>query len=250
MKRIATVFIILLCALCSVAADSSSLRTLGSESKVITAYKRKMTGEIPDPEVQIRLLDSNDFEFFANADVDVPLNARNVNYAAFSWVLGGNIYGPVTVTFAFAPMYHEGVTTTTATKIIPYDVTLSHTQTRIGNMPITVNKPSGAASFLQSSFSSYKFKYSDTVSGMGTKSITNASQTFTLVYNMNTENTVVQTAGGETATYPYNVCDYWNRYGSAVVLLKITPEGNRVGTTTKFTDGVYYATVTVTISSN
>ncbi|MCQ2412509.1 MAG: hypothetical protein MJ057_06085 [Sphaerochaetaceae bacterium] len=249
MKRFTFFMVILLCA-AFVHADGSSLPTLGSASKVITAYKRKMTDDIPEAEVHLRLLDSNENEFFLNSDVDIPLNARNIEYSALSWVFSGNIYGPLTVTYTFNPMYDEGITTTTATKIIPYDVTLTHTQTRIGNTPIAVNKASGATSYMTNSFTTYKFKYADSVTGVGTKkSITTSAQSISVVYDMSA-NTVVKTAGDADANYTLDVCDYWNRYGFALVTLKITPEGTRVGNTTKFDDGVYYANVSVEISVN
>lgn len=248
MKRFASIIVLLLSAVCLFAADDG-LKTLGATSKVITAFKQKMTDDVPAPEVQFRILDSNDTEFFSNFDLDIPLNARNTEYSAFSWVFSGNIFGAVTVTFTFSPMYKEGLVTNT---IIPYDIELQHTQSRIGNTPIAVNKETQAKSYITNSFTTYKFKYADSVTGMAKKSVTTSDQSFAIVYNMNNANTQIVTADGVDAKslYTLSVCDHWNRYGAALVTLKITAAGTQVGNNTKFSDGVYYADVIVRISVN
>ena len=55
----------------------------------------------------------------------------------------------------------------------------------------------------------------------------------------------------EIASYPYQVCDYWNRKGNAYVNLAITDDSKTVGDNPELYDnGMYYANVMVTVTKN
>lgn len=223
------------------------LNTLGQDSRVITAFKRRLDGQVPAQEVQFRLLDPNNIEYGDNYKINLPLNARNNEYTAFSWVLSGNIYHVVTINFTLKPMYLEG--NASSNQIIPYEVSLNHSQTRIGNTPIAVGAPSQSVSYFTNNFTTNRYKYADNVTITGKKTVNNASVNMTVVYNMSTH-TKVYNSNGTEISYSLSVCDYWNRYGSAVVKMQITQDGKKLNSSTKFADGVYYANVIAEVIIN
>lgn len=250
MKKILILFLLIISASLVFADDPPTLNTLGSASKMITAYKRRMSGSLPEPELQLRLLDPNDSEFSENYLVDLPLNARDNEYVAFTWVLSGNIYHQVSLEFTFGPMTKEGSSTNQANRIIPYDVKLAHTQTRIGNTPIRVGGVSNVVSFMTNNFTDYKYKYADNVTGAGTVAVSGSQASKTMAYDMSEYTKVYNASEVELQSYPLEVCDYWNRYGSATVTLKIGADGKRTDNNQTIDDGVYYANVKVVVIIN
>ena len=223
---------------------------LGSSSKVITAYKRHMTeGQIPAEELTLRLIDSNNNEFYNNSEIGLPLDSRNTDYPAFSWVFSGNVFTAVKMELSFGPMYWEA--NNESTSIIPYDITLSHTSTRVGNTSIPINKASTVTTYITNDFASgYYFKYADSVTfSSSTVSVTNTVQTITLTSNMKTNTIIHNSSGADVkSSYTLDVCDYWNRLGNAIIKLKITSDGKQVGGNTAFEEGYYYANVQVVLS--
>jgi len=245
-KKIMILLIILILFVSHANADSE-YAVKGEASKIITAYKSLISEGVPDKAAELRLLDSNSSEFSSGEILTLPINARNNEYSAFSWVLGGNIYGQLTLGFSFGPMYLEGVST--ASSIIPYKVELDHTSSRIGNTPIPVGDYSGATSSILNSFTGYYFKYADSVTVSDSSiSVSSATKTASIVYAMSTYTTVTD-VNNAAVSYSGGVCDHWNRYGTAIVTLAITAEGNNTSTGAAFPDGVYYADVVVTVTT-
>lgn len=226
----------------------------------ITAYKRNIaSGTVPAPVCNLfRILDVTSSDMAANEVEWIPANYRNVNYDAFSWVLGGNVFGPVVVSFEFGPMY---IDTLSQDDFIPYDVILSHTGSRIGNTTITscIGSQTATTSYVTTNdFSTYSYYYMDSISftgGRDSVSVINSPQSITITYDMS-DKTVVKDGNTEINNYPYNVCNYWNRYGSGTIKLKIATDGSRLeghpylsNGSTKFSSGNYYADVVVSITS-
>lgn len=219
--------------------------TLDSGQKKISAFKTAISSDIPEPTVGLRFLNSYEENIPTGGIVAIPENARSNNYDAFTWILSGNVYGLVDLSFSFGPMYLGGLPkdTTTAdssSKVIPYTMTLSHTATRVGNTTIGQTKrtsASGAPISFSYNGTSYDFYYADSVTVTNIdSSITTTTKTATFSYNMKT-NTYV-------ANYPsVNVCNYWNRYGLGVINLGISSDASGKD------DGVYRANVVVTITS-
>ena len=250
MRKIFVFLFLLLSMVFVFAEENLGLVQLGTAVRDITAYKRRMGGELPEKEIHFRLLDSNSEEFGEGYDLSLPLFARQNSFSAFAWVLSGNVFNAVTLKFTFSPMYNEGDTGTTW--IIPYDVQLNHSRTSMGNTPIPINRESTTVSFIENNFTPYKYKYADSVTGTDSSiSVTNNASGVdkALVYNMQTY-TKVYNQNEEEETYPYEVCDFWNRYGEAVVYMNITEEGYMAGTTSPFANGVYYAVVRAEVTIN
>ena len=222
---------------------------LGSSSKIITAYKRHMSeGQIPVEELTLRLIDSSNNEFFNSSDVGLPLESRNTDYPAFSWILSGNIFTGIQMQIKFYPMYWEHDNTAAA---IPYSVTLSHTSTRIGNTSIIVNSTSNVPNASTNDFATgYSFKYADSVTfspwdATNKKcsfNVSNSFQTATITLNMSTNTQIFDSSGAATDSYDLSVCDYWNRLGQAIINL-----GNGADFS-DFDEGFYYADVQVVIA--
>ena len=237
-------FILLLLAIMIPFSLFSDDSVLDSGQRKISAFKTAVANDIPTPTVVLRFMNSYDENIENGGIISLPDNSRSSNYNAFTWILSGNVYGSVVVTFSFGPMYLNGLpkeTTSTddSTKVIPYTVTLSHTATRVGNTTIGQTKrtsASGAPIYFSYDGTTYDFYYADSVSITNAGSqISTTAQTASVSYNMQT-NTFV-------SNYPsVNVCSFWNRYGLGVVNLGIN--ANATGKA----DGIYRANVLITIS--
>ena len=259
-----------------------------SVSRLITAYKATSTGSIPHLAVSIRLLDVSQNEFQNNGNkLSIPDTSRGMYYGAFSWVLAGNAFQNVQVSFSFGPMTLNNEEPSDNTEIIPYSVKLVYGASRIGNSSIQINTTSTADAYVENSFSgtTYRFKYADSISPSSNISNdlssatekTNLGSPIVITYNMYTNTKVYNTEGqdtyreknktkyykdlyttnvsvqtqdsqGNTVNVPA-VCDYWNRTGTAYVKLNITSDGKIASdTSVKLKEGWYYATVVVEVS--
>jgi len=264
MKRTLLSLILVLLALPAIFSGD----VLSTDSKDITAYKRLFVLVAPDPDYSIRVLGSAENELNLNEDSEIPESSRQASFKTFSWVASGNIWGQITVTLTFAPMYWSG--DSSSTMIIPYDVILRHTSSRIGNTTIAVNRaPGSAATLFSNEYSSESFYYADDVSfeyngaAVSTRTLTTENNAIEMVdaiqistspksitakYNLSSRSSVVDTNGNPT-TNTYSVCDYWNRRGSAYIYLRITSDGRSETNNTLFDNGMYYANVTVQITA-
>ena len=219
-------------------------RVLDSETKVVSAYKLGTTAQVQDPMLTLRMMDVNNAEFEASETVATPVEARDTDYSTFYWVLGGNVFGPVSLTFSFGPMWQNGLQS--SGKYIPYKMTLTHVSSKVGNSVLACNKASVS---LPVTYMDYDFRYADSISYPSSVSVTNTAKTATVSYNLNTSYTTVE-QNGSVASYPYGVCSYWNRMGLATIHLQINENGvPTVGTATQLPDGMYYANISITIVS-
>ena len=244
MRKLKIALVLLLIPAAILLADG--LTVLSTSSSIISAYKTKWIGNMPASSLELRILDYNSSEMESGSDLTMSINTRNQEFEAFSWVLGGNIYTAVSVTFTFGRMFWESDSTTT--EIIPYSVKLEHVSSRIGNTAIPVGQKSNSVSPFTNDFTQYSFYYADYVSGSGvTVDVgTTESEEAVLTYDMSSK-TVVKNSSGNEVTYGENVCNYWNRTGKATVKLKITSEGYKLNTTTSYSAGTYYAAIRVEV---
>lgn len=239
------------------------------QSYKIHAYKvaQSAQGEIPSPTCVVRILNAYNSTITEGETIEIPQEERNVQYSAFSWVVGGNVYGKVELKFQFFPMFRYRISDSSEDgyQCIPYAATIEHVESRIGNRRITTVTYGGTK--YNSTYSedntftgtTYHFYYVDAVSGSG--SSCNVSDTSVngngylevgMDYYMNystviksSDDTVIKT----NSDYGLNVCEYWNRTGSAKIQLKIASDGSIPNTSTKYADGLYYASVRVLVQA-
>ena len=258
MKKFFIVFIMIALML-PLFADDPNMQDIDLSSIEITAYKTRIIDQI-SPTYQVRLLDAEsvDFSETTNALVNIPLHARydsgNPAYKAFSWVLSGNVFCNVSFAITFGAMYWRDSGGHASEPIIPYNVELVHSSSRIGNTIIPVGRPSDSVSYV--SFNGYEFKYADSVVLQNNNVIVdsnNRTRTINITYSLQNYTVYTPTDSG-TPT----VCDYWNRSGGAYFVLGIDSSGTKIDLTTgrtvtggtPFVDGAYYADVSVVISAN
>ena len=264
MKKTTMTIVLLIIPCLLVFADT----LLNTDSRNITAYKRKATSGVPGIEgPYVRVIDPDEGEIIEGEVVNVPESSRQAFFNAFSWIVSGNVYGKINVTISFGPMYWRG--DSSSTMIIPYDVQLKHTSSRIGNTVVPVGRaPTSSAKKVTNDYSTNYFYYADEVKyycdsaavattaesdssivTTGDIKITNAAKTVRVEYDMS-ENSLVYDANDNQISNPYQVCDYWNRRGNAYLYLRITTDGKTEGNSgTAFTNGIYYADVTIGITA-
>ena len=253
MKKTTAIVIILLILIASAYAEGT--RVLESGSKIISAYKLSISSEsVPQEQVTLRLMTSDNEEFGAFEILGTPLDARDSDYPAFYWVLGGNRYGNVSLEFEFFPMWRYAEENTSA---IPYKVMLSHVTSKVGNTVLAINKDS--VSLPIEFLNAYKFYYADSVSYSPAAvedpgiAVSGTSNSATVLYNLKTSYTRVTTLDDVAADYQYSVCNYWTRMGLAIIHLQIDASGvttsDAASSGIQMPDGMYYATVKVTIVS-
>ena len=259
-----------------------------SMDKVISAYKIAITNNIPHLAVSVRLLDSSEIEFQDQGhEINIPENARGTYFGAFSWVLAGNAFQTVNVSFTLGQMSLNGQPTSSKDEYIPYSAKLVYGTSRVGNASIHMNGRTSSLNYIVNNFTNvtYHFYYADAVTGdigsdlnsAAAKNISTASVSFDVAYNMSTYTKVTNTNGDETygnarpakkyiddyitavsvrtqdwqghTTIPA-VCDHWNRIGMAYIMPNITSDGKIPDSNPeiKLKTGNYYATVTVEVS--
>lgn len=230
-------------------ADGEDYGLLGSSTSVISAFKALATSNEIGGEAYINIAlyqgaSGSTTTIYDGVDLNISADYRNTAYTAFNWVMTGTAYKQVTLSFTFGPM----TLTSDNTKYIPYSVTLTKNDTKVGN--VTANSTNST----RTAFANLYFRYRDTISAPNTLNVTNASSTGTFTYNMKNSTTVYsKSSGNTTSTYNGDVCSEWTRTGQASVTLKIRNNGNNVqtttGTTTTLGNGTYVADVVVTITA-
>ena len=211
-------------------------------NNVITAYKIDNTGGVPEKNSLVRIIDNDGIEVSENG-IELPLEARGADYSAFSWNFTGNVWGEINLNLKFNPLVND----LDATQTIPYVVKVNHISTKIGNNMINLdgNVPSLATKTYVINGSSYDMYYSDSVSFKNGSTVTNSlsvgssSATISCVANMSTNSQVK--SNGSVVSYSYDVCDSWNRLGSASINLTMPSSP---------ASGVYVANVELTITVN
>ena len=241
---------------------------INADSKDITAYKRIPTAGVPAQEgPYIRILDPDEGEIVDGEIINIPETSRQAFFHAFSWIVSGNLYGVVNITLTFKPMYWHG--DSTSTMIIPYDVQIKHTSSRIGNTVVPIRRaPTSSAKKVTNDYSTNYFYYADDVDfylgnaaiatsaesdssvvTTGDIKITNGEKTVRIEYDMS-DYSQVYNENDVQITNPNSVCDYWNRRGNVYMYLRITSAGRAEGNGgAAFTNGMYYADVVVGVTS-
>lgn len=264
-KTIMTIILLLAIPTLLVFADASMVN---SDAKDITAYKRLQTSGVPASEgPYIRILDPDEGEILQGEIINIPETSRQAFFHAFSWIVSGNIYGKVSISLTFKPMYWHG--DSTSTMIIPYDIKIKHTSSRIGNTVVPVGRnPTSSAQKVTNDYSTNYFYYADdvdvylnntavavtadsdsSISTTGDIKITNGEKTVRIEYDMS-QYTQVYNASDVLISNPNSVCDYWNRRGNVYMYLRITSAGRAEGNGgTAFTNGMYYADVVVGVTA-
>ena len=260
------IMLIILSSVC-VFADASMIE---SNSKDITAYKRLQTTGVPAEEgPYIRILDPDEGEIVDGEIINIPETSRQAFFHAFSWIVSGNEYGIINISLTFKPMYWHGESTSTSTKIVPYDVQIKHTSSRIGNTVVPIRRaPTSSAKKVTNDYSTNYFYYADNVDfylnnaaiatsaesdssvyTTGDIKVTTSDKTVRIEYDMS-DYSKVYNANDVQITNPNTVCDYWNRRGNVYMYLRITSNGRSEGNnSTAFTSGMYYADVVVGIAA-
>lgn len=242
-------------------------------SSQITAYKTNVTaGTPPNPVCTLfRILSPTNSEISSEKKEPewIPNSYRNSEFDAFTWVLGGNVFGSVNVSFTFHPMF---IDTENEDDYIPYVVELNHSNSRIGNTAISTgvgNETTSSSYAMTNDYTDYDYFFADSVVFEGNENsceVFSSEETITVTYDMS-KNTVIKQGTtvihdrnaqtGAITNYNLSVCNYWNRYGSGTVLLKINADGSRLTShplysseSTKFSSGDYYAEVVVSIWTN
>ena len=242
MRKATAISLILLLSVSLLFAEDK--RVLDSETRVISAYKLGVSAETQVQVLTLRMMDTNNSEFEESEIISTPLEARDSDYSVFYWVLGGNVYNSVSLTFSFGPMWQNGLSS--SGKYIPYTMTLSHISSKVGNSVLACNKASVS---LPVSFLGYDFYYADSVSYPNSVSVSGSAQSATVTYDMSTSYTTVK-KDGNVASYPYDVCSYWNRMGQAIIHLNINGNAVPEGSNTQLPDGMYYSNVVILITPN
>lgn len=227
-------------------------------TRVLTAFKENATtGTNADLFVDFNLIDSSDVIIAENREVNIPQEFRQTAYNTFSWILHGNAFRNISLTFQFSPMQNNNVKESESQKkdTIKYKIELSHQSTRIGNDAISSYSRTLSANektALQQGSSlpfvyynnnvptTYNMYYADYYHFSSTSlTITNTVDSITLSYNFST-NTVADgfPAGAK-------VCNSWNRYGTAVVTLMEIDQ-----TASNYATGNYEAPVRLTITTD
>ena len=250
-KRFTTLFLFLSLCLSLFAND---YWTVDSVHKQVTAFKRLATDpSVPaDQEFNVRIINANDATISYESEVVLPEEARgDVEYNSFRFVLYGNIYGSIQVTFYYGPMVKGGLnnwspdaSVSNSVFVIPYEIEMVHSSTRMGNTLIGTTKRTAQTTAgqlpIQYNYCNtiYDFFYADSVSVTSGVSVERQTRSISFTYNLKT-NTYVE-------GYPSSakVCSYWNRYGSATMSLGVTND-----MLAGAYDGTYYANVSVYIET-
>lgn len=281
MKKV--VLIIMLILLPVVLFADGEYHLSSSMERKITAYKTDVTGTVPALAVSLRLLDASQKDFNgSDSKVDVPASYRGNTYAAFSWILAGNVFGPLNLKFSFGQLSVAVTPTNVQKEYIPYDVMLVYGVSRVGNSSLQINHVSTATSYVTNNYAgtTYRFFYADSISGASSQvssaeatSVSASSGSATVTYNMSTNTKVANSSGSfgnndteyktayinsvSVSGYDtvYSVCDHWNRTGTAYVYLRIEnvtdDQAGRVrwkdNTSVILDAGDYSATITVEV---
>ena len=224
---------------------------LGSTTSEITAFKALGTSSEISGEMYVNLAlyqgSAGNTSTVVYDGKDISISVRNTAYTVFNWVLTGNAYKQVSLSFTFSPM----TLTTDSTKYVPYSVSLTKNDTMVGT--VTANNSNRTRTEYRINNTTRYVLYKDTITVPNTINITTAAGVGTVTYNMQSATTVYSSrTGNTTVTYSGNVCSEWTRTGQASVTLKITDNGSNVqyvNGDTVLDNGKYIANVIVTITA-
>lgn len=236
--------------------------------KTFTAFKSKMTGELPESTFDFLTLTTAEGKSITSSStlITTSESSRNTETTLFIWTASGTMAGAATISFEFSPLTLKSGQTVLAT--IPYTVKITHKTSTVDGIQVAVNRDASSASPQRCSFSSYRFNYSDTVK-TGTGSAGSLSENLSvsadvdgsssavlrMQYDMSSATVTKDAAGnivksnGTAISYPYDVTDLWVRTGECVITQKITADGKSLSGSA-FSAGWYSAQVTVSVTSD
>ena len=227
---------------------------LFSDTCIVTAFKRIPSSDpsTETPFVNVRIIGPGDNSVSSSVSdyrLDLPETARGNYYHAFSWVLSGNAYREVSISFNFKPMKLS------SSEAIPYSVKLNHAYTRIGNteIPFSIDNNNLGSALI---YESKKFYYCDTVfygnnvlnpydQQKTVENISASDKSATFKYSLGSSTVVQEYKNGSwtSCAYTDSTCSYWNRMGDVYVCIDIPSKP------TAYSTGDYMATVEIIISS-
>lgn len=219
---------------------------------------------------------SNDMSVVQSSAVDISARgASGDGIVAFSWVLYGNVFKTVSLSFEVSPMTYTDDEDNS--HYIPFSMTFVCGDTMVSHftVPYNSNSPVESPSFtIRDNNTTYKFKYSDYITkmaindgaGSAVESLANAkatlswtvnpltgthtdNQSFNVTYNMGNKSVVSvgNTIINNQNQYP-SVCNQWNRSGTAYIKMNIDADADFEVNNETYTavSGIYRSTVTVT----
>ena len=214
-RLLTMISLLILCCSFLYASDSvdepGSYHVDHSIDRLISAYKIATTGNIPHLAVSIRLMDDSDTEFQSQGyEINIPDVARGTYYGAFSWVLSGNAFQTVNVSFSMGQMSLNGQATNARDEYIPYSAKLVYGTSRIGNASIHMNGATSSVNYVENNYAgpTYHFYYADKVTGdigadlnsATAKNVSTAPVSFSVAYDMSNYTKVTNESGQETYT--------------------------------------------------
>jgi hypothetical protein len=225
---------------------------------------------------EVRILDSSSSEIGIGS-VEIPVTARSASedgIIAFSWVFNGNQFKVATLHFNITPFTctYTDSNEVEQTSYLPFSMHFECSDTKVGNFTIpyrSSDNPLGNNGFkLTIGDKDYVYEYSDSITAMtgisnGPASIAAAtcdlswdtsatgSKDFYVTYNMSLFSAVSKDGTALTSgNYP-DLCNHWNRRGTAYIKLDINADGTYTvgGTTYTIEPGSYVSTVTISFSA-
>lgn len=229
MKRTLTILSILLLSSFLSAAQT----TVSTITKKISAYKYGVSdpfAETQDPELQFRLLDTNNTEKTGTLFL---LDATDVdkNVLLCSYVISGNMQ-TCSLSIGFTPLQVKD-----SQNYVEYTITVIPGKTKINNiqLPYTVEHVNKT--------NTYSFAYTTTEPASQSITITNNTTNSIVFSSLDIGCEITPSLSG----YPKNgVIDHWIREGA----IKISIPSTRSDGSDNFTDGTYESTMTFTFGGS
>ena len=274
MKKAVLHFIILFLVSFVVFADGSDSEVFKT-TKELTAYKEYVSPSTQQESVTISIYTDSQHSNAVSDGSNIEITTVNTQKEAFYWVLTGNVFGNVSVSFTFGPMYRGemsrfgSLTTTEVDRVIPYTFQLAHTRTDVGNATnvgvntsVTAsNNNNGYHETREITVSNNKYtlyiKYADKTTLAGNDStVTLAPAEASITYNLSANTSMRYKTSNYSNSYTeYNatLSSYptWVRSGVVKVKLNLNNNGTWTNNNTTITPvgGEYHAFVIVTITT-
>ena len=218
---------------------------------------------------------NNDMSVVSSSEIDITARgASGDGILAFTWVLYGNYYNMATVSFEISPLMF--IDDEETANYLPFTLTFVCGNTMISHFTVPYNStPISNNSFtIRENNTTYTFQYADfinsitagetTISAPLSLSAAKASlswdvdpgaethtgkQTFSIEYSMSSKSIVRigDAVVSSIGDFP-NVCNQWNRAGSAYIKINTNAnaEFTKSGVVYTAASGIYTSTITVT----
>ncbi|MFA7109761.1 MAG: hypothetical protein WC162_11520 [Sphaerochaetaceae bacterium] len=245
-RKITIILIILLFSLSILSA------TLVEKQLTAIKYGTVEGSSLPEANASVRILNPSSIQLASSGgNIQIPIQARENNYKAFSWSFSGNLYGNIELKFTSSPMETELLEG--GFDYLPYSIKYQSETSGVGNtqIPYIGSSYVGTIDFTVGE-TVYEFQYADKIkiNNILKSSYEDSNETLqfligditqkevSFLYNLENGSTVT----GGTGTYCENVCNQWNRNGYALVTIDVS--GESIGT---YSSGRYLAPIQVEI---